>query len=127
MRDIASRHAGGRVISVDDWPSMRTAIHNVARHQLGLAADYVGTHAGHFETSIMLHLRPELVRMDRAEAGAIGDPNVLGTRLRDEGMRNVSPNGVIGDPTAATADAGRLYLDALVTYNQTVILGRLAA
>ncbi len=127
MRDVAARHAGGKVVSVDDWPAMRTAIHNVARIELGLDAEYVGTHAGHFETSIMLHLRPESVRMNRAEAGAIGDPGVLGTRLRDEGMAKVSPNGVIGDPTEATADAGRKYLEALINYNASVIQGRLAS
>ncbi|MDA2987882.1 MAG: mycofactocin biosynthesis peptidyl-dipeptidase MftE [Actinomycetota bacterium] len=127
MRDVAAHHARQKVISVDDWPAMRTAIHNVARDVLGLDADYVGTHAGHFETSIMLHLRPESVRMNRAVAGAIGDPNLLGTRLRDEGMKKVSPNGVIGDPTKATAEAGSHYLAALVTYNETIIRSRLAS
>ncbi len=121
MRDVASRHANGRVISVDDWPAMRSAIHDVARTDLGLDPEYVGTHAGHFETSIMLHLRPESVDMTVAEAGAIGDPNVLGTRLRDEGMRTVSPNGVIGDPTEATEEAGKKYLEALIGYNTATI------
>lgn len=127
MREVAARHDPGSVISVDDWPSIRAAIHGVASTRLGLGADYVGTHAGHFETSIMLHLRPELVQMDRAEAGAIGDPKVLGARLRSEGMPAVSENGVIGDPTKADAAAGYQYLDAMVRYNSSAIHERLAS
>ncbi len=125
MHEVASRHSDGRVIAVDDWPAMRGAIHDVAQTDLGLDAAYVGTHAGHFETSIMLHLRPESVDMSLAEAGAIGEPGVLGARLRAEGMPSVSPNGIIGDPTAATADAGKKYLAALVDYNAATIQSRL--
>jgi creatinine amidohydrolase len=126
MRDVASRNVDGRIVSVDDWPAIRAAIHEVARTDLGLDPEYVGTHAGHFETSIMLHLRPESVDMSAAEAGVIGDPSVLGSRLRDEGMRTVSPNGVIGDPTQASEEAGKRYLAALVDYNTTSIRTRLA-
>lgn len=127
MREVACRYSTGNVISVDDWPSIRNVIHAVGRDDLGLEASYVGTHAGHFETSIILHLRPDSVDMTRASAGAIGDPAILGTRLRDEGMRSVSPNGVIGDPTAATAAAGRKYLEALIAFNETTIRSRLAS
>lgn len=127
MREVAARHDPGSVISVDDWPSIRAAIHSVANTRLGLGADYVGTHAGHFETSIMLHLCPELVQLHLAEVGAIGDPKVLGARLRSEGMAAVSQNGVIGDPTNADAAAGYHYLDAMVRYNSLVIHERLAS
>lgn len=127
MRDVASAQCSGPVISVDDWPAIRAAIHQVAHDDLGLDAAYVGTHAGHFETSIMLHLRPTSVAMDRAQAGAIGDPTDLGPRLRDEGMLAVSPNGVIGDPTQATAQSGKMYLDALISFNEAFIGGRLSS
>ncbi|MEU0463315.1 mycofactocin biosynthesis peptidyl-dipeptidase MftE [Amycolatopsis sp. NPDC006131] len=68
------------------------------------------THAGRLETSVMLALRPEAVRVDRFEAGATRPlPELIG-RLRDEGVRGVSPNGVLGDPAGATAEAGRATL-----------------
>jgi creatinine amidohydrolase/Fe(II)-dependent formamide hydrolase-like protein len=127
MKEVAAEYSDGRVIAVDDWPAMRAAIHDVSRSELGLDAEYVGTHAGHFETSIMLRLRPESVDMNAAECGAIGDPSILGTRLRSEGMSTVSPNGVIGDPTRATAEAGEKYLEALISYNTSTIRTRLAA
>ena len=67
-------------------------------------------HAGHTETSLMLALDPSAVRLDLAEAGAT-DVDVA--RLRAEGVRAVSPNGVLGDPAGASAAAGRALLDAM--------------
>lgn len=127
MREVASGYMDGKVIAVDDWPAIRTVIHDVSRLEFGLDPEYVGTHAGHFETSIMLHLRPQSVDMNAARPGAIGDPSTLGSRLRNEGMISVSPNGVIGDPTESTEAAGEKYLDALIGYNTTTIRTRLAA
>lgn len=63
-------------------------------------------HAGHVETSLMLYLRPELVRTDRYESGPIdlGPEGLI--RLRSRGVHAVSHNGVLGDPRTATAAAG---------------------
>jgi creatinine amidohydrolase/Fe(II)-dependent formamide hydrolase-like protein len=35
--------------------------------------------------------------------------------LRGHGVRRVSPNGVLGDPTHATADRGRQWIEALTS------------
>ncbi|GHF05604.1 putative mycofactocin system creatinine amidohydrolase family protein MftE [Amycolatopsis deserti] len=68
------------------------------------------THAGRLETSVMLALRPEAVRTNRFEPGETRPlPELIG-RLRDEGVRGVSPNGVLGDPARASAEAGRATL-----------------
>ena len=67
-------------------------------------------HAGHVETSLMLALAPDEVRLDRAVAGpvpAIGD-------LVRHGVLPLSPTGVLGDPTEATAEQGQLLLSQLV-------------
>ncbi|MCU1644413.1 MAG: putative creatininase [Nocardia sp.] len=69
------------------------------------------THAGHTETSVMLHLRPATVALDRAEPGNTRPLRELIARLRREGVAAVSPNGVLGDPTHACADDGRHQLD----------------
>ena len=63
-------------------------------------------HAGRTETSLMLHVEPEWVLGQRAAAG---DPTPIGElmpRLRAEGVRAVSPNGVLGDPAGASAEEG---------------------
>jgi|ERR1035437_4327 mycofactocin precursor peptide peptidase len=63
-------------------------------------------HAGISETSLMLHLAPELVRMDLAEIGNNEPLHRLVPMLVDEGVRAVSHNGVLGDPRRANATAG---------------------
>ncbi|QHC02333.1 mycofactocin biosynthesis peptidyl-dipeptidase MftE [Epidermidibacterium keratini] len=78
-------------------------------------------HAGRTETSLLLHLRPELVRLDRAEPGNPAPVEKLLGQLREGGVRSVSPNGVLGDPTGASAAEGAelfkaLVADALATY-----------
>ena len=74
---------------------------------------YDDAHAGRSETSILLALDDARVRLDRAEAGATQPlPELLGA-LRSGGVRSVSPNGVLGDPTGATAEEGRTLLDAM--------------
>ncbi|WP_236788560.1 mycofactocin biosynthesis peptidyl-dipeptidase MftE [Amycolatopsis sp. GM8] len=68
------------------------------------------SHAGRTETSVMLALRPESVRLDRLEAGNTRPLPELINPLRDGGVRAVSGNGVLGDPRGATADEGREIL-----------------
>lgn len=78
----------------------------------GISPDDVGLHAGEGETSEMLHLRPELVRMDRAAAGYAGSMSEVMPRLRAVGLRGVTPTGTLGDPRAACANRGAKYLAA---------------
>jgi creatinine amidohydrolase len=81
----------------------------------------MGVHGGRNETSVMLHLRPDLVRMDLAvrsvpghlsqfEHVGFGKKVSFGWLSDDFGT-----NGVIGDPTGATAELGKLSFDASVT------------
>jgi mycofactocin system creatininase family protein len=72
-------------------------------------------HAGRAETSLMLALAPELVRLDQATAGNVEPLPALLPRLRAGGVRAVSANGVLGDPTGASAEEGAALLAALVT------------
>ncbi|HEX4434725.1 MAG TPA: mycofactocin biosynthesis peptidyl-dipeptidase MftE [Acidimicrobiales bacterium] len=71
-------------------------------------------HAGRTETSLLLAIDPTAVRLDRAEPGRTEPIATLLPRLRAEGVRPVSSNGVLGDPTGATAEEGRTLLDDLV-------------
>jgi mycofactocin system creatininase family protein len=71
-------------------------------------------HAGRTETSLMLALDASAVRLARAEAGRTDPLARLLPQLRAEGVRPVSSNGVLGDPTGANADEGRALLAAAV-------------
>lgn len=81
-----------------------------------------GGHAGEEETALMLHLAPELVSMDRASEKDIVQyhtrffPGDIYSEISDKvsgiywstwGVVN-SESGVYGDPTAASAETGRL-------------------
>ena len=66
-------------------------------------------HAGHTETSLMLAVAPEQVRIDAAESGPV--PSIAD--LVQHGVKPLSPNGVLGDPTQATVDEGRALLTRL--------------
>jgi creatinine amidohydrolase len=86
-----------------------------ASDRIGVPLDVAGSHAGMSETAMALASRPDLVRMNRAQAGFMGDAYGAGDKMNLEGTPSVSSIGVLGDPTAATAEAGRAYLDSLAT------------
>lgn len=69
-------------------------------------------HAGWTETSLMLAIDPNAVDLAKAEGGAVEAIDELLPRLRAEGVRAVSPNGVLGDPLGASPDVGRELLAA---------------
>jgi mycofactocin precursor peptide peptidase len=68
-------------------------------------------HAGRTETSLLLHLDPAAVRGEHAAPGETRPITELLGRLRTEGVRSVSPNGVLGDPSGASAAEGRRLLE----------------
>jgi len=70
-------------------------------------------HAGRTETSLLLALAPDAVRLDRAAAGTTRPVEALMGVLASAGVRAVSPNGVLGDPAGASADEGRRLLAGL--------------
>lgn len=96
---------------------LRTEGREVAWFPCGVAG--ADAHAGRTETSLMLHVEPEGVREDRAVAGDTTPIAELLSRLRDEGVRAVSPTGVLGDPAGASAEEGVELLAGMA--------GRLAA
>jgi creatinine amidohydrolase len=70
-------------------------------------------HAGRTETSLMLAIAPDTVRLNEAESGNTESTADLMPRMRAEGVRAVSPNGVLGDPAGATPEEGQRLLTAL--------------
>ena len=80
-----------------------------------LPTSYEDAHAGRSETSMLLALDASRVRADLAQPGATEPlPELMGA-LWSGGVRSVSANGVLGDPTGASAEEGCALLDSLVT------------
>jgi mycofactocin precursor peptide peptidase len=71
-------------------------------------------HAGRTETSLMLAIAPELVELDAAAAGNPAPLASLIERLREDGVRALAPNGVLGDPAGASAAEGERLLATAV-------------
>jgi creatinine amidohydrolase len=78
-----------------------------------------GLHGGAVETSLMLHLRPDLVKMDRiVSASSLGETlEAAGSHIGPQGAvpfawlaRDLTDTGVTGDPALATAAAGARLL-----------------
>jgi creatinine amidohydrolase len=70
-------------------------------------------HAGRTETSLMLGIRADAVRTAVAAAGDTREIGELLPLLRRDGVRPISPNGVLGDPVGANADEGTALLATL--------------
>lgn len=90
--------AESRVRVIDIW--------DVPIHDL-LEGQESAQHAGEAETSLMLHLYPDLVRMDRARDFELS-PDEFRRYMRG-GMPSPPPGGTgcVGRPTLATAEKGR--------------------
>lgn len=97
--------AAARVRVVDVW--------DVPIHDL-LDGQDQAQHAGEAETSVMLHIHPEVVRMDRARDFQL-DPDEFRRYMRG-GMPSPPPGGTgsVGRPTLASAEKGKRIYDRIL-------------
>ena len=106
--------AGGAAVTIyADLMGLIQLWRKVSEEELGLG-DRIGGHADLGETSIMLSLQPELVRLDLAAAGFQAEltDEVLARMIRD-GFDSVTPNGILGDARGATAELGDRLIEEL--------------
>jgi len=75
-----------------------------------------GSHADEMETSMLLYIAPDVVKMDRAvtEYGAAPTPDGRMIGDRPGGRGSFSPSGVYGDPRVATAAKGKQLTEAVI-------------
>ncbi len=82
-------------------------------------------HAGHTETSVLLHISPSEVRIEDSRPGNSAPLVDLMPSMRRGGVAAVSEVGVLGDPTTATAEAGQQLFEEMV-HGVTDRIGRWA-
>jgi creatinine amidohydrolase len=80
-------------------------------------------HAGRTETSLMLAIAPDRVRLGLACAGDGRPVADLLPLLEAGGVGSVSPSGVLGDPEGATAAEGRRMIQAAAADLAAVVAG----
>jgi mycofactocin system creatininase family protein len=78
------------------------------------AAQNADAHAGHTETSVLLHISPADVGLDERHPGNSAPLAELMPQLRQGGVAAVSEVGVLGDPTTATAEEGERIFAEMV-------------
>ncbi len=98
---------GGNVATVKQVvDQMRCERHDVMSTSCALETSN-DAHAGHDETSVLLHLSPDSVRVASIVAGNTQPLKKILPDLMAQGVRPVSPSGVLGDPTTADAAFGQ--------------------
>jgi mycofactocin precursor peptide peptidase len=78
-------------------------------------------HAGRHETSVMLAVAPADVRPDLAVAGNTAPIAELLPAITAGSVRDVSPSGVLGDPTGADAGEGAESVSVMVAALRTAV------
>ena len=120
---IVNGHGG----NTDALASITSALtYENIRHSMWSLPSYEGAdmHAGHTETSVMLHVAPAKVQTDLIAPGTVGDASSLLAQMRTSGVAGVSANGVLGNPTTATSEHGvavmKLYSASLASHLATL-------
>jgi mycofactocin system creatininase family protein len=104
---------GGNVESLSSAiTQLREEGHDVA--WAACATEDFDLHAGYTETSLMLHIAGDTVRTELAEPGNTAALSEIIETLVREGVRAVSANGILGDPTGASAEKGRSTLESMI-------------
>lgn len=112
MRGLDDELGGAKAITFSDLIGF-VGVMDAAAGQFDIPPEISGAHAGESETSIDLLLRPDLVRMEHAQAGYVGPFNqAVSEIIFTKGMPALTENGILGDARPATAAHGRVYLDA---------------
>jgi creatinine amidohydrolase/Fe(II)-dependent formamide hydrolase-like protein len=100
-----------RVHAIDEYYRASTDGFREVLRSKGYRDEEIGSHAGLADTALMLAIDPTLVRADR---------------LRREGGSSVR-DGVEGDPRRASAELGRLGVDAIVSRTTQAIQRAIAS
>jgi creatinine amidohydrolase len=103
---------GCTVDAFTDLIAVVTLWKDVVEAEVGLG-DRVGGHADIGESAIMLCLHPELVDQDAADLGFTSElTQDLVERIMSEGMKSVTPNGILGDARGMSEEIGEKLIAA---------------
>jgi creatinine amidohydrolase len=116
IEEVQEKHPNKKIFGFTDLMAFVEAGDKIAA-EFNITKEVAGAHAGEVETSQMLALAENLVRRDRFQPGYIG---VLGEEeikmVFREGMPSLTEIGVIGDPTKASKEHGKIYIEKMVEF-----------
>ncbi|NJE43405.1 creatininase family protein [Thermococcus sp. GR6] len=109
--EVAESYPNAEIWLINWWIDFREDILSICSSQ---------GHAGQDETSVMLAIRPELVKMDKA----VGDKRTSRVRIiRKDIGRELFPDGVNDDPGSATRENGEAILGVISEKIARLLLG----
>jgi len=116
VADARTEHPDVEILAYTDLMGIGDFLDRVSG-EFGITPEESGMHAGENETSLMLALEPGLVVRERFAPGYLGPMEEKEVALVfEKGMPALTENGVLGDPTKASAEKGRVYLEKMVEF-----------
>lgn len=116
VEKLQHKHPDLKIIGFTDLQAFVDAMIAYSE-EYGVTAYEAGAHAGESETSFILALAGHLVQTDRYAPGYLGP---LGQKemniIFEQGMPALSEKGVLGDPTTATLEKGKVYIEKLADF-----------
>ncbi len=124
LETFGRRHPACQVVMMTWWQLASEALLDISETGPG----GVG-HACEFETSLMLHLAPHLVRLDALPENGLqptyswAESDMLrrGAASLYRPFRTMTTNGVVGEPRAASAEKGARISDVVIEKAREVI------
>ncbi len=116
IAELGGRVGEARIAAYTDLPAFLEVLY-ASQRPFGVTPERAGAHAGNTETALVLALRPELARPERAEEGFVGAFDQAAQELIfREGLRTLTANGILGDARGAEPTLGTACLDALADH-----------
>lgn len=116
IEELKQKYAELKVIGYTDLKGFVDFLFKTSE-EYGVTNEEAGAHAGESETSFILFLAKDLVVKERYASGYLGP---LGDKeikiILEKGMPSLSKNGVLGDPSKATSQKGKIYLERTVEF-----------
>ncbi len=112
-RELAIKYGKEIVLT---YPSFTEFSHAISQPCLdaGLKPDDVGAHSGAGETSLIMYIDKNLVRMDKLQKGSTGNLSDMRKTMLTSGTDKVSSIGVLGDPRLARIEYGKAGAENVV-------------
>ncbi len=116
IEEVQEKYPNIKIFGFTDLMAFVEAGDKIAA-EFNITKEEAGAHAGEVETSQMLTLAENLVEKVRFQPGYLG---VLGEEeiemVFKKGMPSLTDIGVIGDPTKASKEHGKIYIEKMVEF-----------
>ena len=115
--ELQGSHPGVKVIVYSDLQGFVGVLMKTSE-RLGVSPEASGAHAGESEVSMIMWAKGDMVRKEHIPdaRGYMGEfDEETAQRIFEHGIGALSPIGVLGDPSGASGEHGRAYIEDLTS------------